>query len=47
MGRKKVEVKARRNNFTLSKEAQCIIDKQKNKSGFVSRAIIFMKNTNE
>lgn len=44
MGRKKLPVKAKRNNFTLLIEAQEIIDKQSNKSKFVSEAIILKTN---
>jgi macrodomain Ter protein organizer (MatP/YcbG family) len=44
MGRPKLTVKAKRNNFTLTKEAQEIIDKQANKSKFVSEAIILKSN---
>lgn len=40
MGRKKLETRAKRNNFTLTKEAQKVIDQQINKSRFVSDAIV-------
>lgn len=40
MGRKKLETRAKRNNFTLTKEAQKVIDQQTNKSRFVSDAIV-------
>jgi len=40
MSRPFIPVKAKRNNFTLTKEAQAIIDIQKNKSKFVSELIV-------
>lgn len=40
MSRPFIPKKAKRNNFTLSLCAQAIIDKQSNKSKFVSDAII-------
>ena len=45
MSRPFLPIKAKRNNFTLTKEAQAIIDKQKNKSKFVSDAIILKSLT--
>jgi macrodomain Ter protein organizer (MatP/YcbG family) len=44
MPRPKLTIKSKRNNFTLTKEAQEIIDKQSNKSKFVSQAIILKSN---
>lgn len=46
MSRPHIPIKAKRNNFTLSKEAQEIIDKQPNKSKFVSEAIILKSQQN-
>ena len=40
MSRPHIPIKAKRNNFTLTKEAQAIIDLQKNKSKFISNLII-------
>jgi hypothetical protein len=41
MSRPKITIKAKRNNFTLSIQAQSIIDRlDKNKSKFVTEAII-------
>lgn len=40
MPRPKLHIKAKRNNFTLSSGAQQIIDIKKNKSKFVSGAIV-------
>jgi hypothetical protein len=40
MSRPHLPIKAKRNNYTLSLKAQQIIDRQTNKSKFVSDAII-------
>lgn len=46
MGRQKLTNKLKRNNFTLTKEAQSIIDAvSKNKSAYVSQALIAFKPT--
>jgi hypothetical protein len=45
MGRPKLTTKAKRNNFTLNKQAQAIIDTlpKQNKSAYVSQALIAFK----
>jgi hypothetical protein len=40
MPRPKLTIKSKRNNFTLSIAAQAIVDQKKNKSKFVSDAIV-------
>jgi len=40
MGRKKLQTKQKKNTFSLSQEAQVIIDGERNKSKYVTEAII-------
>lgn len=47
MSRPFVQIKYKRNNYTLSIKAQAVIDSVKNKSKFVSEAIINYEHKNK